>query len=336
MVYRLLGELVATSGTTLVVVSHDETATELADRVVHVRDGRISGEVLRGDDPKLVVGRGGWVRLPESARAQAAIGNRVRWRADEDEVRLAGDGSVVEGAPGRRARARRARRGHLRAAGNREELRHRPAGAPGAGRVRREHGARRTRGGRRALGLREDDAAPLDRGPRAPGCRLGHRRGCRPRRPRPGGARRAPPRAHRLGRARSPASSRSRRRSRTRCSASSCSTAGRPRNTSPRRARGSSGSAWPTASTARPIASRRASASGSRSRARSRGIPTSCCSTSRPRGSTRRAPRSSPICSVTAARVSQAAVICATHDALLTQRADVVLRVGTPGQSSPR
>ena len=38
---------------------------------------------------------------------------------------------------------------------------------------------------------------------------------------------------------------------------------------------------------------------------------------------------------VSAARVSQAAVICATHDALLTQRADVVLPVGA-GQSSPR
>ena len=126
MVYRLLGELVATSGTTLVVVSHDETATELADRVVHVRDGRISGEVLRGDDPKLVVGRGGWVRLPESAREQAAIGNRVRWRADEDEVSLAGDGSVVQAGARRRARARRAGRDHLRAAGNREELRRRP------------------------------------------------------------------------------------------------------------------------------------------------------------------------------------------------------------------
>ena len=94
MVYRLLGELVATSGTTLVVVSHDETATELADRVVHVRDGRISGEVLRDGRPKLVIGRGGWVRLPESARTQAGIGTRVSWRSDEAGVSLAGDGSI--------------------------------------------------------------------------------------------------------------------------------------------------------------------------------------------------------------------------------------------------
>ena len=79
-VYRLLGELVAHSGTTLVIVSHDEAATELADRVVQVRDGRISGELLRGGPQRLVVGRGGWVRLPESARDEAGIGGRASWR----------------------------------------------------------------------------------------------------------------------------------------------------------------------------------------------------------------------------------------------------------------
>jgi ABC-type lipoprotein export system ATPase subunit len=94
-VYRLLGELVATSRTTLVIVSHDEAATELADRVVQVRDGRISGEMLRGGSQRLVVGRGGWVRLPESARDEAGIGGRANWRAGEGEVRLAGDGTAA-------------------------------------------------------------------------------------------------------------------------------------------------------------------------------------------------------------------------------------------------
>jgi ABC-type lipoprotein export system ATPase subunit len=32
---------------------------------------------------------------------------------------------------------------------------------------------------------------------------------------------------------------------------------------------------------------------------------------------------------VSAARLSQAAVICATHDALLTERADDVIRLGS-------
>jgi ABC-type lipoprotein export system ATPase subunit len=99
VVYRLLGELVAGSGTTLVVVSHDEAATELADRVVHVRDGRISGEVLRGGAHRLVIGRGGWVRLPESARDEAGIGASATWRASAGEVALAGDGSAARARP---------------------------------------------------------------------------------------------------------------------------------------------------------------------------------------------------------------------------------------------
>jgi putative ABC transport system ATP-binding protein len=95
----VLGELVATRTTTLVVVSHDEAATELADRVVHVRDGRISGEVRRGGAPRLVIGRGGWVRLPESARDEAGIGARASWRAAEGEVALAGEGSTARRRP---------------------------------------------------------------------------------------------------------------------------------------------------------------------------------------------------------------------------------------------
>ena len=91
-VYRLLGEMVARSGTTLVIVSHDEAATDLADRVVHVRDGRISGELVRGGSHRLVVGRGGWVRLPESARDEAGISGRASWRADAGQVALSGDG----------------------------------------------------------------------------------------------------------------------------------------------------------------------------------------------------------------------------------------------------
>jgi ABC-type lipoprotein export system ATPase subunit len=97
-VYRLLGELVAHAGTTLVMVSHDEAATELADRVVQVRDGRVSGELVQGGSQRLVVGRGGWVRLPESARDEAGIGGRASWRAGEGEVRLAGDGEPAGAA----------------------------------------------------------------------------------------------------------------------------------------------------------------------------------------------------------------------------------------------
>jgi ABC-type lipoprotein export system ATPase subunit len=89
-VYELLAELAARDGTTLVVVSHDERATELADRVVHVRDGRISGEARRGEKTQLVVGRGGWVRLPAEARKGAGIEGHASWKLREREVGLAG------------------------------------------------------------------------------------------------------------------------------------------------------------------------------------------------------------------------------------------------------
>jgi ABC-type lipoprotein export system ATPase subunit len=94
-VYALLGELATEEGATLVVVSHDERATDLADRVVHVRDGRISAEALRGEETKLVVGRGGWVRLPAEARRETGIEERAGWAVREREVGLTGDGDAA-------------------------------------------------------------------------------------------------------------------------------------------------------------------------------------------------------------------------------------------------
>ena len=64
-VYRLLGELVRGSQATAVIVSHDLAATSIADRLVHIRDGRLVEEAAPGEAPSLVVGRGGWIRLPE-------------------------------------------------------------------------------------------------------------------------------------------------------------------------------------------------------------------------------------------------------------------------------
>jgi putative ABC transport system ATP-binding protein len=46
-----------------------------------------------------VIGRGGWVRLPESARDEARIGARASWRADEGAVTLSGDGSASRARP---------------------------------------------------------------------------------------------------------------------------------------------------------------------------------------------------------------------------------------------
>ena len=97
-VYELLAELAARDGATLVVVSHDIRATEFADRVVHVRDGRISAEMRPGGHMQLVVGRGGWVRLPSEAREHARIGPRASWHVRDRLVALHGDHAIDEPA----------------------------------------------------------------------------------------------------------------------------------------------------------------------------------------------------------------------------------------------
>jgi ABC-type lipoprotein export system ATPase subunit len=91
LVYELLGELAREKGCTTVVVSHDVESTSIADRIVRVRDGRVSEEAARAGDETLVVARGGWLRLPEELLARAGIGERAR-------AELAGRGIVVTSA----------------------------------------------------------------------------------------------------------------------------------------------------------------------------------------------------------------------------------------------
>jgi ABC-type lipoprotein export system ATPase subunit len=64
-VYALIGELSRELGATSIVVSHDPASAGIADRVVQIRDGRVSGERARDGRARAVVGRGGWIRLPE-------------------------------------------------------------------------------------------------------------------------------------------------------------------------------------------------------------------------------------------------------------------------------
>ncbi|HEY7002714.1 MAG TPA: ATP-binding cassette domain-containing protein [Gaiellaceae bacterium] len=92
LVYELIGELAREHGCTTVVVSHDLESTAIADRTVHVRDGRVSEEEERGDDESLVVARGGWVRLPEDLLVRARIGTRAR--------AALGDGGILVTAAG--------------------------------------------------------------------------------------------------------------------------------------------------------------------------------------------------------------------------------------------
>ncbi len=80
LVTGLIGELAREHGCTTVVVTHDVETTAIADRIVRVRDGRVSEESRGngGGDEALVVGKGGWVRLPEELVVRAGLGDRAR------------------------------------------------------------------------------------------------------------------------------------------------------------------------------------------------------------------------------------------------------------------
>ncbi len=86
---RLIVSLAQTEETTAVLVSHDAAMGEIADRTIRIRDGRLVEE-----GSALVVGAGGWVRLPPELLAGAGIGDRVR-------IEPAAGGLLVTGANGR-------------------------------------------------------------------------------------------------------------------------------------------------------------------------------------------------------------------------------------------
>lgn len=105
--YVLLAELVRSEGAAAVVVSHDPASTRIADRVVHVRDGRVSEEV-RGSETTVVVGRGGWLRVPEDALRTAGIGAGATVRARPGAIELRPTGAAAT-APAERPVPRAAR-----------------------------------------------------------------------------------------------------------------------------------------------------------------------------------------------------------------------------------
>lgn len=86
--YELISELVRDEGCTTVIVSHDPESTTIADRVVQVRDGRVSAESLRegSGNEEIVVGRGGWLRLPETLLRQASITTRAGAQLEGENI----------------------------------------------------------------------------------------------------------------------------------------------------------------------------------------------------------------------------------------------------------
>jgi ABC-type lipoprotein export system ATPase subunit len=80
----LIVELARTSGTSVILVTHDPATAEVADRTLQIRDGRIVGD-RRGGQEALVI-NGGWLRLPSDVLTQAGIGRRARVRPTPDGV----------------------------------------------------------------------------------------------------------------------------------------------------------------------------------------------------------------------------------------------------------
>jgi ABC-type lipoprotein export system ATPase subunit len=105
-VYDMLADLVREQGCTTVLVSHDPESTRIADRIVRIRDGRVSEEWTRAgaDGEAIVVGRGGWLRLPEELLLRAGIATRATARFEGGAIHVESSGepspaAAAEGAP---------------------------------------------------------------------------------------------------------------------------------------------------------------------------------------------------------------------------------------------
>jgi ABC-type lipoprotein export system ATPase subunit len=95
-VLDLIAELTREEGGTALVVSHDPASADRADRVVHVRDGRVSDERVAGSaDGAIVVGRGGWLRLPEELLRSAGIGRHATAHLRGDELIVSATGEEL-------------------------------------------------------------------------------------------------------------------------------------------------------------------------------------------------------------------------------------------------
>ena len=96
VVYELIGELARESGTTTMIVSHDPRSAAIADRIVRVRDGRVSEEAARdAADESIVVGKGGWLRLSEELLRRAGIGSHAAARLEEGSIVVEPVGDVL-------------------------------------------------------------------------------------------------------------------------------------------------------------------------------------------------------------------------------------------------
>lgn len=73
-------------GTTLLLVTHDVMAEQFADRIVRIRDGRISEEWTPGGAERTVVDDDGWLRLPNDVRSN--FGHQVAIHEGTDSAQI--------------------------------------------------------------------------------------------------------------------------------------------------------------------------------------------------------------------------------------------------------
>ena len=100
-VYEAIAELAREGGTTTVLVSHDPESASVADRIVRVRDGRVSDEAALADgrDESIVVGRGGWLRLSEELLRRTGIQAHAKATLHEHGLLLQATGDAVAEEP---------------------------------------------------------------------------------------------------------------------------------------------------------------------------------------------------------------------------------------------
>jgi ABC-type lipoprotein export system ATPase subunit len=86
--YALIRELAREEELTAILVSHDPQSASIADRVLHIRDGRVSAESVsaRGHAEEIVLARGGWLRLPEELLRVSGIAGRASARVEAGEI----------------------------------------------------------------------------------------------------------------------------------------------------------------------------------------------------------------------------------------------------------
>jgi ABC-type lipoprotein export system ATPase subunit len=89
LVYALIRELVREEGATALVVSHDDLALADADRRIWLHDGRVSREALADGERRAVVDAAGWLRL--AREEHALVGRRATIRESGDGLELLGE-----------------------------------------------------------------------------------------------------------------------------------------------------------------------------------------------------------------------------------------------------